>query len=266
MLANLRARLTYANVVATLAFFLALSTGGAYAANTIFSEDIVDGQVKTPDVANGAVITDKLAGGAVTSDKVKDDGLGGRDVLDNTLKGVDIDESTLTNIGGGGPAGGDLAGSYPNPEIAADAVGESEIAPDAVGFSELNPLAFAQGDIVAGTSRFEIAFEAIQRDELGFNSVASRALTILQERRGATVTADGGDSANGDWGSGTATATCLPGEDLLFGYGEWTTNSPGEELAITELDLDHVGRRATVTGISDSGAEQLRAVAVCAPD
>jgi hypothetical protein len=59
MLDRLRTRLTYANVLATLAFFLVLG-GGAYAAfhlpkNSVKSKNIVNGQVKAPDLAKNAV-------------------------------------------------------------------------------------------------------------------------------------------------------------------------------------------------------------------
>ena len=66
-------------VVALAALFAALS-GTAYAANTIRSTDIVNGQVKSVDLANGAVTSPKLkdggvaardlAGGAVTAAKL----------------------------------------------------------------------------------------------------------------------------------------------------------------------------------------------------
>jgi hypothetical protein len=98
MLAQLRRRLTYANVVATLALFVAVSTGGAYAANTIFSTDIVDGEVKAPDIANAAVVADKLATGSVTSRKAKDNTLTGTDVLDGSIKGADIGGLTITGF------------------------------------------------------------------------------------------------------------------------------------------------------------------------
>ena len=66
---KLRARLTYANVASSIALFVALSTGAAYAANTVFSTDIVNGEVKTADLDGSAVTTGKIANGAVTTAK-----------------------------------------------------------------------------------------------------------------------------------------------------------------------------------------------------
>jgi hypothetical protein len=56
---RIRSRLTYANVMATLAVFLILG-GGAYAAfhlprNSVRSKNIVNGQVKGTDVAEGTL-------------------------------------------------------------------------------------------------------------------------------------------------------------------------------------------------------------------
>ena len=121
-----------------LALFLVVAGSSAYAANTVFSSDIVDGQVKTADLDNGAVSVAKIADGSITGDKVKDGAIQGRDVLDNNLKGTDIDESTLSNIGGGGPAGGDLEGDFPNPEIKAGAVGPDEILDDSLTEADLS--------------------------------------------------------------------------------------------------------------------------------
>jgi hypothetical protein len=45
--------------VAYVALFFALGGTSAYAANTVFSSDIVDGEVKNPDIAPTAVGTGK---------------------------------------------------------------------------------------------------------------------------------------------------------------------------------------------------------------
>jgi hypothetical protein len=85
---RIRSHLTYANVIATIALFLVLSGGTAVAlsgSNTVFSDDIVDEQVKTADLATGAATNPKLASGAVTSPKV----------ADNSLTGADVNESSL---------------------------------------------------------------------------------------------------------------------------------------------------------------------------
>jgi hypothetical protein len=64
-----RRRTTYANVTATLAFVVALGSGGAYAAN--------------------------LAKNSVGSAQVRNGTIKGVDVRDNGLTGADVDESTL---------------------------------------------------------------------------------------------------------------------------------------------------------------------------
>lgn len=63
----MRKHLTYANVTATLALVLAVGGGAAYAANTVFSTDIVDGEVKTADLADNAVRTGNIANHQVTA-------------------------------------------------------------------------------------------------------------------------------------------------------------------------------------------------------
>jgi hypothetical protein len=65
MIRRLRSLVTYANVAATLAVFLAVAGGSAFALegrNTVDSGDIIDGEVATAD----------LGGSAVTSAKIKD--------------------------------------------------------------------------------------------------------------------------------------------------------------------------------------------------
>ena len=73
----LRNRLTYANVVATLALVIAVAGGTAYAANTVFSEDIVNGEVKGVDIGNNQVRSadvrdDGLSGGGLTGADIAD--------------------------------------------------------------------------------------------------------------------------------------------------------------------------------------------------
>jgi hypothetical protein len=63
-------RLTYSNVVSTLALFLALGGGAAYAADKIHSGDIAPGAVRTSDVFKRAITSGKLGVGAVRSNQI----------------------------------------------------------------------------------------------------------------------------------------------------------------------------------------------------
>lgn len=70
-MARLSARLTYANVVASLALFVALG-GSGYAAvklskNSVGSKQIKNGQVKNADLAKNAVTSSKVKDGSLLS-------------------------------------------------------------------------------------------------------------------------------------------------------------------------------------------------------
>ena len=75
MLSHVRARLTFANVMATMAVFIVLG-GGAY------------GVIQTKQLGKGSVTTKKLHNGAVTGKKVRK----------NTLTGKQINESKLGTV------------------------------------------------------------------------------------------------------------------------------------------------------------------------
>ena len=76
------------NMVAFVALFIAIiSFGGtaAYAANTIRSSDIVDGQVKNQDLADNSVGTHKIQDHSVLGVDIKDNSLGGAQIKESTL-------------------------------------------------------------------------------------------------------------------------------------------------------------------------------------
>ena len=92
-MSRIRAHLTYANVIATVALFLVLSGGTAVAltgSNTVFSDDIVDDQVSSADVRN-----DTLNGGGLTAADLRPASVGSSEVKDDAVTGIDVDESTF---------------------------------------------------------------------------------------------------------------------------------------------------------------------------
>jgi hypothetical protein len=85
MLPRIRSRLTFANVTSLLALFVALGTGGAYAASTIGSGDIIDNSVASADLKDEDVRNVDLKPEAIGTTRVKDGSLLGADVAPDTL-------------------------------------------------------------------------------------------------------------------------------------------------------------------------------------
>jgi hypothetical protein len=79
---------TFANVCSCLALAIALGTGTAYAANTVSSRDIVNGQVKSADIGANQVGSPKLKTGAVTTTDIAAGAVDGSKVLGGSLTGA----------------------------------------------------------------------------------------------------------------------------------------------------------------------------------
>jgi hypothetical protein len=132
-------RLTYSNVVATIALFLALAGGTSAIAlsgrNTVRSDDIVKGGVRAADIrdgavgvkdlgvdsvtaaalADGAVSSGEITGGAVGRAELGSGAVATGEVADASLTGADLADGSLT--------GADLAdGSLSAADLAANAV------------------------------------------------------------------------------------------------------------------------------------------------
>jgi hypothetical protein len=82
---RVRAHLTYANIIATLALFLALSGGAVWAANKVTSKQIGKGAVKTKNLAKNAVKKKNLAKNSVTSPKLAKNAVKNADVADGAI-------------------------------------------------------------------------------------------------------------------------------------------------------------------------------------
>ena len=120
-LGALRARLTYANIVATLALFVAVGGGAAYAIDEWTGANIrnetltgadVRGTSNATSAVNGSLTGADISGqqanrargvpyvnGSLTTHDIAEETVRGVDVRDNALTGADIDESTLGAIG-----------------------------------------------------------------------------------------------------------------------------------------------------------------------
>jgi hypothetical protein len=97
MFRELRCRLTYANVMSTLALFVALGGTTAWAAHeTILSSDIVDGEVRSVDIRNDDIQSGDVKDNSINTFDVHS--FLGVDVVDGSLTGADVDESTLEGL------------------------------------------------------------------------------------------------------------------------------------------------------------------------
>jgi hypothetical protein len=85
---HIRKRLTYANVMSSIAVFLVLGGGAAYAAKKIGSNEI----------KGNSITTGKIKKEAVTASKIKNNAIGTSKIAKDAVTGDKVNESTLGQV------------------------------------------------------------------------------------------------------------------------------------------------------------------------
>jgi hypothetical protein len=145
MRSSLKPRSIY-DVFAVVGCLAALTTGTAYAANTVFSADIVDGEVKAVDLGGAAVTNSKLGPNSVGSGKIIDETIAAADIAPSAVTGSEILTSTI---------GAD--------DLARNSVGAAEVQNDSIDSGEIVDFGLSNEDI-------GVLFAQVNADGTIFNS------------------------------------------------------------------------------------------------
>ena len=239
------------NIVGYLALFVALS-GTAVAlpaTNTVFSDDIVNGEVKSKDISdsNGVrsadVRDDDKSGGGLAAIDLARDSVGSSEIATD---GVDSPEIKADAVRGSEIATDAVGG----PEIELDAVRGPEIATDGVGSPEI-------AENAVGAS--EIGTDSVGKDAIGIDEVGANELDEVHEHESEEVSVEDGTAHDGAYGIGSVRVACLfDDEDLLSVSIDWIDTNDHSERMLADVEIDRgvtasENDSAVVRGAFDGG-------------
>lgn len=190
-------------VLVSVGLVLAFSGSTAWSANTVYSTDIVNGEVKNADLGTNAVSTVKIQDSAINSAKI----------LDSTVSNLDLAENAVTNnkIQDGTISSGKLAFAvYTRTEV------------DAL-------IASLQDQITALTSRVA-ALE--NSPALAFGSYVSVTTATVNGAPGPNIVINGANLHVLN-GTGTTGETVSGLGNLIVGYNELRGSTETEPGRIT---------------------------------
>ncbi len=195
------------NVVGYLALFCFAMSGTATAldgTNTVFSDDLVNGEVKSVDIATGGVAAVDIANDSVGSAKILPESVQTTDIAMGAVRSPDVLDNALTAA--------DVADTNSLGPAEIGELGDAELAAGSVSRDEFLPGVFFGGDIANSTSfdDVEIPDNAIQSNEISDGAVGAPDLNVIV-RTGAETDVPGGGALT------TVTVSCEMGEKALGG-------------------------------------------------
>jgi hypothetical protein len=191
---SIRKRLTYANVMSTLAVFLVLGGGAAFAAAQLGKNTVGAKQLK-----KSAVSRAKVKNGAINGAKVADGSLTGADVADGSLTGTEIADGSIGT--------GDLANL---------GVTTAKLADNSVNSAKVQDKSLKGTDVadnsLTGTQIDEGTLNGVDAATLGGKSSTQFLSSSIYKNESAV-------EAGVDKGEGTfaISEACNPGDVLLSG-------------------------------------------------
>ena len=207
MLGRIRHGLTFANVCSFLALTIALGTGGAYAADTIGSSDIIDESIQSVDIKNGQVTYADIQPNTIGTVRIQNGGVATEDLKDNAVDGSKILDAAIANadIADGAVAGNSvLDESLTSADLGPDSVNATEVADNSIDSGEISDNSlFAQ----------DLAPDSVGSSELVGSAVGSAEVA----NDSLTLTDLAGSAVNGSVSlSGIANGRCT---QVTFGIG-----------------------------------------------
>jgi hypothetical protein len=200
---RLSSKLTYANVVSTIALCIAVGGGAAFAAGKIDSSQIATGGVHTKNLQQRSVTSGKLAVGAVRSNQIAPGAVDTGELAPGSVRSA--------QIGTGAVGSKQLAsGAVGTDQIAKGAVGGDQLSPGSVGADQLAKdavdSALGAGAVTPAQMQFPVALVA--RPSGGTLGVVNETAPIPYPLTNASWTADDGSV---DLVVGTVSATLVRG-------------------------------------------------------
>ena len=161
-----RPKLTYANVVSTLALFGVIAGGTAIALpgkGSVHADDIRRDAVRAKQIRDGKVGAAEIADGSVGSAEVADGAIGSTEVADDAIGSAEISNDA---VGAGEISDGSVGAA----DIAQAAIGSAAIADASVAGADIAPTAFEPVTLANGWSTYSLVVGPLEigKDPLGF--------------------------------------------------------------------------------------------------